>query len=294
MTASIFRHEISVKTTDCRHGNTPGAKIPPAVNLFVKVTNGCNAHCPFCSNAGAAHTTGPFDMAKLFCVIDELQRNHIIINRLNLTGGEPAVVAPLVEEILQELSKSQYDDIHVHLNTNGLLPTSQHLMQHPRFDSVSMSLHHYDRQRLSALYGTDISESALRFEGIDMMKLNASCNLIRGYIDTTAEAHRMMNFCLNLGITRLGFVALMKTNAYCHEHFIPLTALHLDTIPHCYFTESRNRGRDCCCSNYLYNSHGRVLDIYMRHYANPAYCESALLYDGKHLRQGFASDNIIF
>lgn len=104
----------------------------------------------------------------------------------------------------------------------------------------------------------------------------------------------MMNFCLDLGITRLGFVALMDVNAYCHERFVPLSALQLDTIPHCYFTESRNRGRNCCCSNYLYNRNLRVLDIYMRHYVNRAYCESSLLFDGKHLRQGFGSDNIIF
>lgn len=131
MGVSIFGHEISVKTTDCCHGDTPGSRVPPAVNLFVKVTDGCNARCLFCSNAGAPHTTGPFDTAKLFSVVDELQRNRIIINRFNITGGEPAVVAPLVEELLQELSKSRYDDIHVHLNTNGLLPSSQRLMQHP-------------------------------------------------------------------------------------------------------------------------------------------------------------------
>ena len=103
MGVSIFGHEISVKTTDCCHGDTPGSRVPPAVNLFVKVTDGCNARCLFCSNAGAPHTTGPFDTAKLFSVVDELQRNRIIINRFNITGGEPAVVAPLVEELLQEL-----------------------------------------------------------------------------------------------------------------------------------------------------------------------------------------------
>lgn len=106
MGVSIFGHEISVKTTDCCHGDTPGSRVPPAVNLFVKVTDGCNARCLFCSNAGAPHTTLPFDTAKLFSVVDELQRNRIIINRFNITGGEPAVVAPLVEELLQELSKA--------------------------------------------------------------------------------------------------------------------------------------------------------------------------------------------
>lgn len=57
---------------------------------------------------------------------------------------------------------------------------------------------------------------------------------------------------------------------------------------------SHDRGKDCKCSNYLYNNGGQVLEVYMRHYANYQYCESSLLYDGQHLRQGFHDDNIIY
>lgn len=127
-----------------------------------------------------------------------------------------------------------------------------------------------------------------------MMKVNASCNLVRGYIDDTEDAHRMMDFCLEHGITRLGFVALMPVNEYSRSRFVSLDELHLENIPHCYYTESRDRGADCRCSNYLYNNGQRMLDIYMRHYANPRYCESSLLYDGEYLRQGFRSHNIIY
>ena len=42
---------ISVKEFDCKFGTLQEEHIAPFVNLFVKVTKGCNAKCLFCSNA---------------------------------------------------------------------------------------------------------------------------------------------------------------------------------------------------------------------------------------------------
>ena len=194
---------------------------------------------------------------------------------------------------MKRIEEDAYKDIHVHLNTNGLLPKSQELMKLSRWDSISVSLHHYDTKKLSEIYNANIPESALQFEDIDMMKVNASCNLIKGYIDSTEEAHRLMDFCIDKGLLRLGFVGLMPVNEFSKCHFVSLDELHLSNIKHCYYTESKDRGKDCRCSNYLYNKQLKVLDIYMRHYANPQYCESSLMFDGEHLRQGFYSNNII-
>lgn len=288
----LFGKPIAIKTVGCNHEESAGLPIPPSVNLFVKVTDGCNAHCPFCSNANAPATTG-FDKEKFFSIVDEAIKQGLIINRINITGGEPSCVPDRVDHILQDLDRKEYKGIHVHLNTNGLLRQSQEIMKFPRWDSISVSLHHYDVRKLSEIYQTEIQETAFMFDGVEMMKVNASCNLIKGYIDNTAEAHRMMNFCIEHDFTRLGFVGLMPVNDFSRSYFVSLDELHLDKIPHCYYTESKDRGKDCKCSNYLYNNNLRVLDIYMRHYANPGFCESSLMFDGQHLRQGFYSNNII-
>ena len=289
----VFGKEIQIKRVGCNCLDESGQPIEPSVNIFVKVTKGCNAHCLFCSNAGATVPTTPFNIPKLLDIIKELEDKGIRLNRVNITGGEPSVVSPLVEEILQKMEGTGFSDIHLHLNTNGLLPESQMLMCHPRWDSISMSLHHYDLSKLSELYGYPIPETAFDFEGIDLQRVNASCNLIKGYIDRPQEAARMLDFALELGLPRLGFVALMKVNAYCRDHFVDLEDIRIDTIPHVYFTTSMNRGEDCKCSNYLYNKNTKILEIYMRNYANPYYCESSLVYDGAYLRQGFYEDNII-
>lgn len=285
--------QIAVKEFDCQLGSLRPGRLKPFVNLFVKVTNGCNAHCRFCSNAGTPATAGSFDVPKLISIIRRLQEASIRVNRINITGGEPSIVADRVADILRQVEDNHLDSVHLHLNTNGLLPQSQELMRHPRWDSVSMSLHHYDIDRLSELYGCKIPESAFLLEGVDKQRLNASCNLVKGYIDNPEEAHKMLDFALQLGIPRIGFVALMKVNDYCKERFIDLEDIHIDTIPHVYFTKSMNRGDDCKCSNYLYNKDLKILEIYMRNYANPMYCESSLVYDGEYLRQGFHQDNIL-
>lgn len=286
--------KIAVKEFDCSLGTLPPERISPFVNLFVKVTNGCNAHCLFCSNAGAMPSTKPFDIDKLMVIILKLKEHGIKVNRVNITGGEPAVVSQLVAQILQRLEEKEFEDIHMHLNTNGLLRQSQQLMTIPRWDSISMSLHHYDINRLSELYGCQITDDAFQFRDIDKQKVNVSCNLIKGYIDSPEETHKMLDFALELGIPRIGFVALMKVNDYCKERFIDLEDVHIDTIPHVYLTKSMNRGADCKCSNYLYNKDLKILEIYMRNYANPLYCESSLVFDGEYLRQGFHQNNIIY
>ena len=294
MLVDFYGKQIAVKEFDCSLGTLNPERISPFVNLFVKVTNGCNARCLFCSNADAKPTYKTFNIDKLEDIVLKLKEQSIKVNRLNITGGEPSVVSSLVENILQRMDGKVFDDIHLHLNTNGLLPQSQELMRHPRWDSISMSLHQYDIDKLSELYGCKIHDDAFKFEEVNKQKLNVSCNLIKGYIDNPEEAHKMLDFALELGIPRIGFVALMKVNDYCKERFIDLEDIHIDTIPHVYFTKSMNRGKDCKCSNYLYNKDLKILEIYMRNYANPQYCESSLMFDGEYLRQGFHDNNIIY
>lgn len=294
MFVKIFNKEISLKTLGCTHGSATPKPVSPSVNLFIRVTNACNARCRFCSNADHANDKVEFNNDKLWEIVDTLIENGIRVNRINITGGEPATVPSLVETILSNASNSKYMAIHCHLNTNGLLLSSQELMKYKRWDSISVSLHHYDLSKLSEIYGVDIQGNALSFCGINLDKVNASCNLIKGYVDSNSEVENMLKFSISLGLPRLGFVSLMKINDFCRKSYIDFDEINFEKIPHLYFTESRNRGKDCKCSNYLYNFDGRILEVYMRNYANPQYCESSLLYDGQFLRQGFHDDNIIY
>lgn len=292
MIVKLFQKDIHLKDKGCNTDDSTGTNITKSVNVFVKVTNRCNASCRFCSNSGSETSIAQFNESKFWYIIDELQKSDILINRINITGGEPSIVPKVVTSILN--NANNYPDLHLHLNTNGLLPGSQELMRHERWDSISVSIHHYDTKRLSEIYGIRISEEALKFNGIDTSIINGSCNLIRGYIDSQDEVAKMLNFAINIGLPRLGFVSLMLVNDFCKERHIDFDQIKFQEIPHLYYLRSRNRGTDCKCSNYLYNHQGKMLEVYMRNYSNPEYCESSLMYDGQYLKQGFHNDNIIY
>lgn len=294
MILDVNGKKIDVKEYGCRLGDIPARKVIPSVNIFTKVTGGCPAKCLFCSNAGAEHVASQYDIEKLAAFSQELMDSGVEVHRLNITGGEPSLVPERVEAILDKFSEGALSDVHLHLNTNGLLPASQQLMRHPRWNSISVSLHHYDMDKLSEIYGIRIPDEALDFTGIDMKILNVSCNLLKGYIDSADQVHEMLDFCIDKGITRIGFVSLMLVNDWCREHFVDFKSIDLESIPHVYFTKCMDRGQDCKCSNYLYNRDLKVLEIYNRHYANFHYCESSLVYDGEYFRQGFHADNIVY
>lgn len=285
----LFGKEIRLRERGCGSLGT----VEPYVNLFVKVTDACRAKCPFCSNAAARGAVQGFDMEKLFRIIAEIENQGINLHRLNVTGGEPSLVPGLVEELLNRLSVGDFRYIHTHFNTNGIMEESRALMQHPRWDSVSLSLHHYSAERMAELYGCPVPLEKMLASAAACSKLNASCNLIRGYIDSPGGAREMIRMCVEHGVARLGFVSLMPVNAYSLSHYVGFEELHLEDLAHVWQTRVRRRGEDCRCGNYLYHRDGAILEIYARHYMNPFAAESSLVYDGAHLRQGFGNGLVI-
>ncbi len=178
--------------------------------------------------------------------------------------------------------------------TNGLTTQAHQLMQNKRWNTISVSMHHYDKNKLLNLYHKSNITHTLDFNECKKEKINISCNLIKGFIDCSKEANKMMDYVLELGLPRIGFVSLMLVNDYCKNNYIAFEDIKFETIPNVYFTKSMNRGQNCKCTNYLYNKGFKILEIYTRNYMNYNYCESSLVYDGEFLRQGFYENNIIY
>ena len=290
----IFGKKVNIKQFSCNTLDVPGVNISPSANIFVKVTNGCNAKCKFCSNANTQVISSNFDLQKFIDIIEEFQNNDIKINKISITGGEPSLVPETVERILKEFSKTENKHIHLHLNTNGVLNQAKELIQNPRWNSISVSIHHYNFDILSKIYGIPVFNKTYDYSNIDKNKINISCNLIKGYIDSTEEVHKMLNFAIDYGFPRIGFVSLMKINQYSEDNYIDFDDISFESIPNVYFTKSMNRGLDCKCSNYLYTRDLKILEIYGRNYINYNNSESSFVYNGQHLIQGFHDNNIIY
>lgn len=289
----LFGKNISIRSRGCLLMDNLYEPMTANVNLFVKVTNGCNARCAFCSNGKNRACCHSFDHSKLNSIIQEIRDKGIKIKSLNITGGEPSLVPGTVLRILDDCSEGKASYIPVHLNTNGLSHEARKLMVHPRLSSVSLSLHHYDRVKLEEIYGCEIREDFFDFSDIDIERTTFSCNLIKGYINNPTEARKMMDFAIDKGFREMGFVALMNVNRYCTDKHVPLGDLNLQSISGVNRSKWRSNGDFCRCENFIYEKEGHLLSIYMRHIQDPTYCESSLLFDGQYLRQGFDNDNII-
>lgn len=291
----LFNKEIEFQGYSCSGPFGMTRKMRPFVNLYIKVTDGCNAQCRFCCNAGMCKSP-VFILSKLFECIEEINRKGIGINRICLTGGEPSLCYDRVGEIIKFVQDTPYcAATQLQLNTNGLSVDSHRLMRWNRLDIISVSLHHYDVERLQEIYGCKIDREIANYTGVDPRKLNVSCNLIKGYIDSAEEVKNYLDFVALKGIRTVGFVSLMKMNDYCCEKFIDYSEIELEAVPNLILTRERHRESVCKCRNYIYRSENdSMVEVYMRENMAPEYCASSLLYDGEYLRQGFNIDNIIY
>lgn len=292
---NLFGKSIEFQKHSCSGLIGATRKLPPFVNLYVKVTNGCNAYCRFCSNSGSCNAP-TFNLPKLFDCIEEINRSGIRLNRICLTGGEPSLCYDRVNEIIKFIeSHSKCLGTQLQLNTNGLSVDAQRLMRHNRLDVISVSLHHYDRGKLEEIYGCTIDTEIANYPGVNPRKLNVSCNLIRGYIDNADEVRRYLDFVATKGIRTVGFVSLMKVSNYCREKFIDYSEIDFGSIANLILMRERHHETHCKCSNYIYRAeNGKMVEVYMRENLAPEYCASSLLFDGDFLRQGFNNDNIIY
>lgn len=289
----LFGKDILLQKFGCSDSLETEHPMRPYVNLYVKVTNGCNARCAFCCNAGC-NTVSGFDMKKLFDCMAAIVGSGIKLNRVSLTGGEPSLCEATAQAIIEHINE-EYHYTQLQLNTNGLTDSSRRLMRHPRLDSISVSLHHYDKQKAEEIFDAEIDGEIGRFPGIDTRKLNLSCNLIREYIDNADEISHYLDFAASRGVRTVGFVSLMKKTDYCRKHFVDFSEIDFGAVPNLYLTRERHNASHCKCRNYIYRANnGNMIEVYMRENINPEYCASSLLFDGEYLRQGFGYDNIIY
>lgn len=289
----LFGKEILVRSHTCSENGCPCELTQPAVRIYVKVTNACNARCRFCSNWAHSERIG-FDAEKFLEIVQAVEESKFNLQRVCLTGGEPSCAEETVLGILEGMVSDDLVDVPVFMSTNGISASARRLMRHPRLNCVTMSLHHYDYGRLGEIYGVGGRIESFEGLGMESRKFTATCNLMKGYVDSAEEAKRMMDFALRIGCSELGFVSLMDKNAFCREAYVDVDDLRLENVDHLIFASRHSGPAGCKCSNYLYVSGDRTLSVYLRDMGKNDSCESILLFDGQYLRQGFDPGDIIY
>ena len=289
MKYKLFGKEININDHHCNFNDHVGEKIKvPYVNLYVRITDYCQANCPFCTFHGAPNT---FNGYKFLYTLMRL-RKQIKINKVSFTGGEPTVMMPMINLLLKEV-KEMDKDIFTIVNTNGYRLND---LDTDYIDSIALSRHHYSDTANDRLFGNVTSIPSLKtlekFKHKE--KVHLSCNLIKGEIDSVDECYNFISLMGKRGFTDIGFVSLMPNNQWSKDHFVDFSAINLNWMKDTFNSTNWSKGTACKCSNFLTSlDDGTIVKSYARYYADREECEGMLVYDAdEKLKNGFCGEVI--
>lgn len=290
MNVNLFGKSVQIRDFHCTKNNCERHKVDtPYLNMYVRVTNVCQANCGFCAYHGEET---PFDLYKLLYIISELTRK-LKLSKLSCTGGEPTMQIAMVKEILSKTKEISPQTFTV-VNTNGYRLWDLHNFKD--VDSIALSRHHYLDSRNTAIFGTDNVASIPDIGDFSNKKvLRLSCNLIRGEIDSEREVINYLNNMAVLGVRDVGFVTLMSANKYAEQHKVEFADFDFSGCSDMINNQNWNNKDWCRCSNYLYSPPAvpAIMQVYARQTLKPMESEGNLVYDGQYLRTKFGGEIII-
>ena len=283
MRVDLFGHNVTVKTVDCSCNGNIATEVEPYINLYVRLTDRCDAACPFCCYSNKRCDS--FNAIKFIQALEQV-KDKIRINKISITGGEPTIMRNLLDPLLWGIRNFD-PSIFIVVNSNGYK-----LKDFPAdlVDSLSISKHHYIRNKDSMMFGCRgwsrsvvVDEFIADYSRKDTLHL--SCNLATDYIDTPEEIYNYLSYYSNLGVTDFGFVSLMPVTTWAKKHFVDGDLL-LPLVKNTTTTKTWKKGFTCRCSNHETITSSGIVNSYTRRTLNHE-CVDFLVWDIDTLKLGF-------
>ena len=300
---NILGKPITVKNYICSADGINYKEKPENIKLqlFVNMLTFCPANCKFCV-AKNTKQDKKIDIEKYRSVM-KLLKAEDRIRGIKITGGEPFYDMDLLNEVISAIYDIFGYETEVAISTNGTgLENLKKIKELEHIETIHLSRHHYDDNVNRELFGNikNIPDKKLLKDIIgsvsykDIFVLN--CILLKDYINSPEEAHKFMDFAIDIGAPKVGFMTCSPVNGYAKEQSIPYEAVIKEDDPALLFTRGFFDYDYCHCSDGVYSSEdGRIVEFYgkstkMEDYA---YCRG-LVYDADdHLKDGFGGNIIM-
>lgn len=154
----------------------------------------------------------------------ELLRDEDRIRGVKITGGEPFYDVKLLDEVITVLYETFGIDLELSISTNGMWLERLHEIKYLEYiEAIHISRHHYDDSINRGLFGGAAVPNGAKLREIvssvsfpDIFVFN--CMLLKGYIDSREEAHRFLDFSIDVGVPKVGFMACTPINPYAEKH----------------------------------------------------------------------------
>ena len=297
----IFGKRLEVKSQICSSDGIyyRQKKEPIRLQLSISPTAYCPAACPFCV-AGQPKGPEKLDLRKLETVLLRLKELDLV-RGVKITGGEPFADVTLLDEVVSLCFAVLGEELELAVSTNGYRLEEMHrLRQLPLLETIHISRHHYDDGRNRAFFGGGPVPDGARLREIvstvsyrDLFVFN--CMLLRDGINSPEEAHRFMDFALETGVPKVGFMTCMPCNDYAREQSIPYEAVIRREDPALLFTRHFYDHEACHCSDGVYLSpRGELEEFYGRSTAQYyAYCRGLSFEEDNRLHAGFGGEILL-
>ena len=149
-------------------------------NRLVYHLQGCNMHCPWCSNPEGMSLLGGTEVSVRDIVSECISSRAMFFSGggVTFTGGEATLWA---DELCYVLCELQKNGIHTALETNGTSPRLTDIARH--VDCLIMDFKHHDGEVLRAHTGVDCATVKKNFEKccLEGRTLHIRIPLINGF-----------------------------------------------------------------------------------------------------------------
>jgi len=174
--------------------------------LSIKLLTACNAECSFCVDRGG-HTPSKIDIE----AIAESAIKQVEYKKVIITGGEPFLV---FDELIDLIKMIRSHKAEIIVNTNGSLLTAERVAKlNGLIDELQISIHHFDEQKSSEVFGRDISFETIKtsLQNSDIkVSINSTFNNSYSYNEKPVAIEKMRELVDYLGADRLRLSELKK------------------------------------------------------------------------------------
>lgn len=288
---NLFGHGIPLQASFCSLNGEPRGGKEPQVNLYVRLTDHCQAKCRFCTFCKDPNRV--FNEDRLYFLLHHISK-QVRINKVSFTGGEPTIFLPILHRVLK-MTKEILPDVFTVVSTNGFALNDLNVKN---IDSIALSRHGIGTEENAEIFQSHAiptEEYLAQYEHKD--KVHITCNLMKSHINSPEKAYRFLEHYGSMGYSDFGFVTLMPVNDFTRAERVRISnapnSVDLGKMPRTITSKRWTRDQTCACNNYVVSTgKGDLLRVYARETIDSNRCEGLLVYDVNFLKIGFNGEVI--
>ena len=300
-TINVLEKDILVKNYICSRDGEAYREKPDNNQLQLSIipTEICNCNCPYCVAKDTMHgnTLDPKVLESVLRRLKETDR----IRGISITGGEPFTDVGLLDEIVSMCFEIFGDMLEMSINTNGSGLSQMHRIKRLHdVDTIHISRHHYDDKINASLFNGKVPTNSELKEIVDSVSYKDifvfNCILMKDYIGNRRELHKFLDFNIEIGVPKTGFITAMQINDFTRAQAVSYEDIISRDDPSLLFTRRYQDYDLCRCQDGVYTSpNGGICEFYGRQtlFGSYDYVKGLVYGADNHLRTGFRGEVII-